>query len=503
MATTRRQFLGQMGGSGVGLLGLRSAVAAPVGEAGKPPNILFLFSDDQRWDALGCMGNPVIQTPNLDALAREGVLFRNSFVTTSICAPNRACVLSGQYVRRHGIDDFFKTFPDAALQETYPALLRAKGYYTGFIGKWGIGDSIGATARGAAIFDYWGGASHQTNFWHERTCRYVTHDGVHGKTDNTCTCPPDARGRAGPHVRTGKANMKDPVHLTTDIIPAKVQGFLSQRDPQKPFCLSVFFKSPHGPLDFDPKFSKLYAGQEMPRPATATLEDRARRPSFFNGKLGDGTGHRWVRVPETLHAHTRAYYRLITGMDETIGKIRKTLEEQGVSDNTLILFTSDNGHFKGEFGLAGKWMMYEPSIRVPGIAYDPRLPPARRGRSNDAMIITPDFSATIVAAAGVPVPARYQGRSLLPLLQESDPPWREDWFYEHPYEHKGKIEPCEGVRTRRWKYTRYYRQKPVFEELFDLDTDPLERHNLAGDPAHKATLDQLRKRWQEYSEGLS
>lgn len=470
--------------------------------ASRPPNLLFLFTDDQRHDALGASGNTVIQTPELDALAEQGVRFRNCFVTTSICAVSRASVLSGQYARRHGIQDFFKTFTPEQLDQTYPALLRKAGYTTGFIGKWGIGDSLSATDQGARAFDFWAGASHQTCFWHERTCPYVTDSGTGDPQANRCTCPPDSRGKQGPHNRIGKANLQDPVHLTTEIVPRKVEQFLAFRDPDRPFCLSIFFKAPHAPMqDFDPRFQDQYQGVTIPPPVTATREDIARRPACLNGKLGTPTGRKWVEHPEALQAHYRDYYRLISGIDLAVGKIRAQLEQQDLADQTVILFTSDNGHFKGEFGLSGKWLMYDPSQRVPGFIMDPRLPEAVRG-TRDQLVLHIDFTATMLDLAGLPVPHRMQGRSLVPLLQGGSPDWRQDIFYEHAYHHRGAITPTEGVRTTSMKYTRYVAENPVYEELFDLQRDPHERHNLVADPAFGESLNQLRNRWTYYVDAL-
>lgn len=480
---------------GVGLVGPAGVQANDV-----RPNLVFLFTDDQRWDALGCMGNDVIQTPNLDRLATRGTLFESAFVTTSICAVSRACVLSGQYASRHGIQDFFTTFTPSQLAQTYPALLRDAGYFTGFIGKWGIGDSVEATARGAAIFEFWAGASHQTNYWHQRDCRYVRHDGRGEPPTNTCDCPPDARGVAGPGVRIGKANLQDPLHLTTEIVPGKMRAFLTARDPDRPFCLSVFFKAPHSPFsDFSEGAADRYRGQAMPVPETATPEDRDRLPWFLDGKLGRSQGERWIRRPETLQAHTRDYYRLISDVDAAVGELVRALAEAGEAENTVILMTSDNGHFKGEFGLAGKWLMYEPSMRVPAFVFDPRRAEASRGQRREELVQQIDFAATLLDLAGVSIPATMQGRSLVPLLDDAKTDWREDVFYEHAYHHRGQIEPSEGVRGRRWKYIRYGAQDPVVEQLFDLEQDPLERFDLAARDEHREDLERLRARWAHYA----
>ncbi len=493
----RRKFLTAMG-MGAAALAMPSARARSA-----RPNFLLLFSDDHRWDAVGCMGDPVIQTPELDRLAAEGMLFTNAFVTTSICCVSRASALTGKYARRHGVHDFFRPLSEEALDESFPAVLRENGYYTGFIGKWGIGDSVKRTNLGARTFDYWGGASHQTNFWHEEDCPYVTYDGKSDLSKAVCTCPKDARGMGGPGVRIGKANMKNPVHLETQIVPDKAKQFLKTRDTSKPFCLSVFLKAPHSPWsDWDPSVEHLYDGKVMPAPEAATSEHADDRPKFLKRSLGGPTGQRWATDKTALQNGMRDYYRLITTMDMGIGKIRHALEEAGVSGNTVILYISDNGHFLGDHGYAGKWLMHEESIRVPAIAYDPRLPKRKHGRVCEEMVLNIDMGPTMVDMAGIPVPTCMQGRSIAPLLRNTKASWRDEWFYEHLYDHKGRIEPSVGVRGKRWKYTRYFRQEPVYETLYDLKGDPQELHDLARDPAHQKILEELRAKCSAYEKNL-
>ncbi|MCH7535888.1 MAG: sulfatase-like hydrolase/transferase, partial [Bacteroidetes bacterium] len=233
------------------------------GNADNPPNILFILTDDQRWDALGYTGNKVIQTPNLDKLAAQGTYFENAFVTTAICCVSRASILTGQYARFSGVMDFFTPIQ---LETTYPRYLREGGYYTGFIGKWGtLEKDTNYFMEATDLFDFWAGSMRQSNYWHERDCNFVLNNGTSEKRDFFCDCPPDARGRRGEDIRSGKANIKDPVHQETYVIPSKVRKFLDQRDKDKPFCLSISFKAPHAPWgDYDEKFQKYYEGVPMP-----------------------------------------------------------------------------------------------------------------------------------------------------------------------------------------------------------------------------------------------
>ena len=499
---SRRQFL-----AAVGVCAFGAGRHARAAGAAGCPNILFLFSDDQRADAMGCAGNPAIKTPHMDRLAADGIRFRNAFVTTSICCVSRACVLTGQYARRHGIHDFARPLSDEAMAVTYPMRLKQAGYTTGFIGKWGIAaNTIKQVTHAGASFDFWAGASHQSNFWHEADCPFVTQSGTGpDRLANICTCPPDARGRRGPGVRMGRKNIRKPVHLTTQIIPAKVDEFLRTRDRARPFCLSISFKAPHAPWgDWAPETRDLYREGELPVPATATPEAMAAKPAFLRGSLGSPGGARLAGDHAVLRRQIAHYYRLVSTLDIAVGKIRETLARHGLADNTVILFSSDNGHFLAEHGLMGKWLMYEPSIRVPLIIADPRLPAAARGRTCDELALNIDFAPTMLDLAGLPSRPRMQGRSLVPLLTRPETKLREDFFYEHLYRTKGHpIERTEGVRTRRWKYIRFIDQKPAWEELYDLEADPHETRNLAGDAMHRATLERLRARWQLYTRELT
>ncbi len=466
-------------------------------------NILFILTDDQRWDALGYAGNPVIQTPNLDKLAKQGMYFHNAFVTTAICCASRASILTGQYARFSGVQDFFTPI---RLENTYPRYLREAGYYTGFIGKWGtLEKDTGYFMQAADLFDFWAGSMGQSNYWHERDCNYVLNNGTTEKHHFFCDCPPDAQGNRGEEIRTGKANINDPVHQETFVIPDKVKKFLDQRDPGKPFCLSVSFKAPHGPWsDYDEMFEKLYEDTPMPVAASVNEADALDRPGFLRQSLNGIQDMNMIRTGNEVHGvlqkNMREYYRLINGMDYSVGKILEELGKRGLSDNTVIIFYSDNGHFMAEHGFTGKWLMYEESIRVPGFIFDPRH--ITKGASTREMVLNIDLAPTILELAGIKVPRHMQGKSLLPLLKDPDKPFREDFFYEHLYRHLKDyqhIERSEGVRTREWKYIHYIDQTgSAAEELYNLTTDSNEMQDLSEDPGSEEVLDSLRKRYLDY-----
>jgi arylsulfatase A-like enzyme len=434
------------------------AVAADSGRA--RPNIIFLLADDLRWDALGCTGNQLAQTPHIDSLAGGGTVFRNHFVTTSICCVSRASLLSGQYARRHGINSFSTPFSARALAQTYPLLLRAAGYRTGFIGKFGVSERTPDSA-----FDYWRGFPGQGDYF--------------------------AKG--------------DPVHLTRKMGDQALE-FLATTDA-RPFCLSVSYKAPHAQdnarREFppDPRDEALFANVRFPVPPTAQEKYYFALPEFVQKSEGRVRWQRRFANADMYQQTVRDYHRLVAGIDREVGRLLADLRERGLADKTVVVFSSDNGFFLGERGLAGKWLMYEPSIRVPLIVFDPGAPAAKPGRTVDAMTLNIDVAPTLLDYAGLPLPPAMQGRSLRPLVRGQNARWRKDWLYEH-HTLPAIIPPSEGVRTERWKYLRWVGVTPAVEEVYDLKADPLETTNLAAAPECRETLHDLRRRWSELRKEL-
>lgn len=500
MPTPRRKICICLFLAVLGMAGICGSPSHAVEPAGRKPNIVMIFTDDQRHDAVGYAGNAAVRTPHLDSLARRGTVFLNCFVNTSICAVSRANLLSGQYPGRHGIDDFFKTFSPDQLSKTVPARLQKAGYQTAFFGKWGIGDSPEKTIEGAEVFDYWAGQPMQTCFFHDPGCRYVQSDGFARPCDNLCDCPADSRGVKGYRNRIGHANIPQPLHVDADVIPGHVERFLAARDRSQPFCLFLFFKAPHSPFqDWAPDTKHLTDDLAMPTPPGATLALAEREPSIVRQSLGRATGMQFVKDPATLQAHMRDYYRLIASMDRGVGKVMQLIAAEGETSNTAVLFTSDNGHFLGEHGLAGKWLMYEPSLRVPGFFCDLRkAADENAGQIRREMVITTDFSVTMLALAGLERPAEMEGMDLGDLATGDATEWRTDFYYDHPYGHGGQIPRTIGVRNERYAYIRYVDDQPPYEQVFDLHRDPVQGVNLLEEErsgAMDATLlQQLRDR---------
>lgn len=464
MTPSRRHFLKSAAyGAGAALLASPSTQAADAQT--RRPNLVFLLTDDHRWNALGCMGNPILQTPQIDALAASGVLFTNAFVTTSICCASRASLFTGQYARRHGVHDFRTPFTPEALAQTYPQVLRRAGYRIGFIGKYGVGDNAKPPAD---QFDYWKGFTGQGHYFRK----------IDGKN----------------------------VHLT-DLMAEQAEEFIKSSSADQPFCLSVSFKAPHC-QDGDPRqflyaerHKDLYADLTIPPPPADSAKDFDRQPDFIQQSE---SRRRWdirFSTPEKYQEMVKSYYRLITGVDEAVGRIRQALRQQNLQDNTIIIVMGDNGYYLGEHGLAGKWFMHEESIRVPLVVYDPRLPAPARGTRCAEMALNIDIAPTLLAMAGAAVPQGMQGRDLSPLLRGQKPAWRQEWFYEHLFPNK-ILPKSEGVRTQRWSYWRYLDVPHDAEWLHDLEADPRQLRNLASDPAHAQVLADLRRRVENYCQSL-
>ena len=430
---------------------------APLALATKPLNVLILYADDWRFDTLGCAGNPVVKTPNLDRLAGDGFRFTQNCVTTSICGVSRASLFTGQWMSRHGnlAMKEFKT-PWA---ETYPGLLRANGYFVGHVGKWHNGKFP------AEKFDF--GRSYYGKHWINQ---------------------PD-----GTQIHVTKKNENDALE------------FLKQRPADKPFCLTLAFIATHAedsnPKQFlpQPESMALYQDVTIPLPKTATDEAYRKLPPFIANEKNEGRVRwRWrFDTPEKYQEMMKNYYRLATELDATCGRILEELKKQGQLDNTLVIFVGDNGYFHGEHGLADKWYPHQESIRVPLIVRDPRMAPAKRGGTNDDFTLNVDLAPSILAAAGIKAPATMQGRDIAPLyLAATKPAWRDEFFYEHAS--VGSVEripASEALVRKDWKY--FYWPDFKLEQLFHVEADPFEENDLASDPQHAARRAEMRERFNE------
>lgn len=443
---------------GITFLGV-SCVAGMSAEkaAAKPMNIVVLYADDWRHDTLGCAGNPVVKTPNLDQLARDGVRFTQNRVTTSICGVSRATLFTGQWMSRHGNPAFqmFKT----TWAETYPGLLRTNGYFVGHVGKWHNGKFP------AENFDF--GRSYAGTHW--------------------------IKQKDGTQIHVTRKNEYDAME------------FLRSRPKDKPFSLTLAFFATHAedgnPKQYlpQPESLSLYEDIAIPVPKNATDDSFRRLPPFIANEKNEGR-NRWhwrFDSPEKFQAMMKNYYRLATEVDSVCGKVMAELSRQGLLENTLVIFTTDNGYFHAEHGLADKWYPHEESIRVPLIVRDPRMPASKRGTTSDEFTLNVDLAPTILSAVGIPVPSRMQGRDIAPLYTAATKPaWRTEFFYEHATINNTNFIPSSEALVRKdWKYLLW----PDFktEQLFDLRVDPNEENDLAAKPAAAEKLAEMRLRFAE------
>lgn len=422
------------------------------------PNIIFILTDDHRWDALGIAGNSIIRTPEMDKLASTGTYFTKAFVTTPICAASRASLLTGLYERTHGY-----TFQKPKLKEPYatmiyPKILKENGYHVGFFGKLGV------------IL--------------ENPKQYFDVSEIYDRGNQ-----PERAGYF--YKKIGQ----DTVHLTR-YSGYQATQFIKDAPGDKPFCLSISFSAPHAHDNskdqyyWQAKSDTLYQNSKIPPPV---LGDS----SYFNKlplPVREGfnrTRWKWrFDTPEKYQEMVKGYYRMITEIDEEIGLIRNELIKKGIEKNTIIILMGDNGYFLGDRQLADKWLMYDNSIRVPLIIYDPRK---NNPVINQDMVLNIDIPSTILDAAGIKIPETYQGKSLLPYLDNSNDASlkRKSILVEHLWTLRD-IPSSEGIRTEDFKYFRY-RLIEAPEELYDLKNDPLEITNLASLKKYQTVLKKLRK----------
>ncbi len=424
------------------------------------PNIVFFFCDDLRSDALGYMGHPFAHTPHLDGLSARGVTFHQAFATTAICITSRANVLTGQYAAKTGLrhgDLRKRALTREELDQTYLVPLAAAGYRMGYVGKWHCGE----VPKG--IFDYNAAFDGQGQF-----------------------LKPDGSG----------------THLTRQIGDHAIE--MIREDDGRPFFLCVGFKAPHvqdsgkpSIYPFDRELTgHLYRDTPIPRPALDSPSFFSGQPDFIKRSLNRQRWEQRFSSRTRYETSVRGYFRLVSGVDHAVGRVLAALKDTGKDRETVIVFASDHGVYLGARGLAGKWLPHEPSIRIPLVVYDPRSPVSSRG-SRDAMVLTIDLAPTFLDLAGVPVPDAMQGRSLVPLLEGSEVAgWRTSFFYEHHFA-PHMIPATEAVRTERWKYIRYLNSDPLHEELYDLQSDPLEERNLIGSADYEFIHQRMEQTWEK------
>jgi arylsulfatase A-like enzyme len=466
----RRDTLRLLGVSAAGLtLPVWSRRAHGKDAPASRPNVVVIMTDDQRQDAMSVAGNPILKTPQMDRIAREGVRFTEAFVTNSLCGPSRASFLTGLYSHAHGVisnadSPAFRTQKGLENQETFVETLRRSGYFTGLAGKWHLRSA-------PAGFDQWIIFPWQGDY----TDPEMIANGMSVKM----------RGNS------------------EDIVGDQSIAFLDKAPRDRPFCLLTHFKAPHRSWVPAPRFAAAFDDVDIPLPRTLddSLKGRPEAVRKADMAVADMPDYR-DEVPPSLPAPERRrrnlqrmvkdYYRTLLAVDENVGRILDYLDEKGLALNTLVFYTSDNGFFLGQHGLFDKRLMYEDSIRVPMLARLPsRIP--RPFVDSTHMVLNVDLAPTLLDLAGV-TPGRTHGRSFLPLLERRDVPWRDAFLYEyfeHPAGHCARKN--RGIRTDRWKLIHFWEQ-PEEWELYDLRSDPDEVVNLAARPEHRDRMRALKVR---------
>jgi N-acetylglucosamine-6-sulfatase len=440
--------------------------------AAKQPNVLFILTDDQRADCLGVAGHPYLKTPHLDKLANEGAFFPNAFCTTSLCSPSRASILSGLYAHTHGVSNNFTEYPQE--MHSFPHQLQKSGYETAYIGKYHMGENNDNQRPG---FDY-----------------FVTHKGQ-GKYWDT-------------EFRINGGDTKVVPGYYTSVVTNMAKDWLKDRTKKdRPFCLMLGHKAPHSFYFPDKKYEHTFDQVTINYPATSImLKDKpawiTQRLDTWHGIYGPLFDYRKNfpdRSPEAVKdfaAMTRAYWGTILSVDDSVGELYALLKEMGQLDNTLIIFTGDNGLLNGEHGMVDKRTMHEASIRVPLLVRFPELIPIDHPKVIKEMVLTVDFAPSIIDICQAKPLEKTHGMSWKNLLAGNHKQWRQSWYYEYNYEKQFPYTPnVRGIRTERYKYIRYPHGDGSTDkhmaELYDLEVDPEETRNLINDPDHQTKIKRL------------
>jgi arylsulfatase A-like enzyme len=441
--------------------------------AAERPNFLFIYTDDQRWDALGVVQKeqgekarfPWFQSPNLDKLAAEGVRFRNAFVVNSLCAPSRSVFLTSRYSHLNGVANNHTPFPAENIPIAWSSLLRQAGYTTGYVGKFHHDGQTGQRPG----FDYSASFIGQGRY-----------------TD----CPFEINGK-----NTPTSGWVDDV--STDF----ARDFIKQ-NREKPFALVIGFKAAHGPFEPPPRLTDKYAGQEsrpvpnldIPAPYAGKFETAKKKADDAKPKKAKAKG---------AGGPTRqGYFGCLAAVDENVGKLTALLDELKLTENTVVIFASDNGYYLGEHRLGDKRSAYDESLRIPLIVRWPKLGEKGRGKVVDQMTLNLDLAPTLLDLAGVKIPNSMQGLSWRPLLEgNTSAPWRTAFFYEYFFERGFAIPTVLAVRTDKAKIIKYPGHDD-WTELFDLAADPYETKNLVRDAASKELLAKMQAEFDKQAKAV-
>ncbi|WP_342804718.1 sulfatase-like hydrolase/transferase [Alteromonas sp. M12] len=483
-----------------------------VDTANKQPNIIFIFTDDQRFNSLTMTGDPLSPTEHIDQLAKEGVFFDNAFITSPICGPSRANMFTGQWERKNKIGFHTRShnvITKEVFDNSWLMQLKKQGYSTAFIGKHHtkIADKNDTPLRENIDFAYFGNG----------------HLGFHFKPKFKAFSNLKNKTQVEGLMEATKAYLsqnKDFDYFYENAHPS-IKNSIQPRDPKKPFAAWINFNLPHassigtmGSLESDPLIYKtLFQDKidEIELPAGYPVPISLPKEVYGTRDLMKYyvTSNKKKLLNDKLKM-ARAVY----AMDLFVGELRQQLKRMGEDQNTIIVFASDNGLLLGEHGLGGKTILYDESVHVPLIIYSPFFDTNTQGKHIDELVVGQDIVATLLDMAGANVPSSYQGESLVPLIEgtKTESPWRQDVFLENLFTDQGYPRQ-EGVRDKKFKYIRSFSKKqdrmkylparsfttneePIYEELFDIVSDPNELTNLANDPKYAKELEYYRDRAQ-------
>jgi len=441
------------------------ALSCASAQGDERPNLVFLLTDDQSFYTLGCYGNEDVQTPHIDSIAADGIVFDNHYDTTAICMASRASILTGKFEYRTGCNFEHGDLLQRHWKKSYPILLREAGYKTGMAGKFGVEIAEEPEGKGhlpEEDFDRWGGGPGQTSY------------------DTAKNKSMKKYAKKYPHSTVSYGA------FGRDFI----QDFAGK---EAPFCLSISFKAPHHPTTPDPQFDDVYKGKVFKKPENYGLE-KGKHLSEQSRQ-----GRQFARFEEWGYADRydevmAIYNQQIYAIDVAVGMIRKALEESGEADDTVIIFTSDNGFLCGSHGYGSKVLPYEESSRTPLIVYVPGHENSGKQIRCDALTGNVDIAPTLLELAGLEIPNAMDGKSLMKLYKDPGETIHESlplinvWGPEEVH--------SLGVVTKDWKFIRWPYSEGGFkvtEELFFTGEDPLEMHNLVNDPSHSSALENMHK----------
>jgi len=441
---TRRQVLGGLAGAALAPL----VHAAPRTSRARPPNFVFVLSDNHRFDAMAAAGHPFVRTPAMDRLAREGLLFRNAFCTTPLCSPARASFLTGLYASRHRVkNNATHDRWDEGLVTFLELLHREAGYATAFVGKWHMPGSGLPALRGV-----------------DRFVTFTIEDGQGRYFD----CPLVVDGKPAPSRRP---------YITEELTDRGLAFVEAHRE--EPFCLYLSHKAVHHPWKAAPDLDGIYADASVELPPGAN-----RWTGFTNGEI-------WGGFERPIDHAIRAYMETVTSLDREIGRLLDRLDALGLAEDTVVIYASDNGFLFGEQGHVELRWPFEQVIRVPFLLRGPRVVP-RPGARPAAMALNIDVAPTLLELAGVTPPESMQGSSLVPVIRDPDARGRDEWLVEGWKEFPYNAPTYRGVRTRRYLYVEY--EEPFAPTLHDVVQDPEQRNDLMGAPEAERVLPDLRAR---------